>query len=118
MPTLMRSFLLHLSGLGSDSEAVKRCEDKRAQILRFVDDRLSRVPWLAGDEFTAADIMTVVCFTGLRCHFPYSLSGYTSILDYLKRVVGRDGYRRALWKADPGIEIETLIGPTPPPPRN
>ena len=96
---------------------MKRFEGRQALILKFVDDRLSSVPWLAGDEFTAADIMTVASFTGFRHYLPYDLGPYSNILAYLQRIAGREAYRRAKQKADPGHEIETIIGASPPPRR-
>ncbi|EQL36203.1 hypothetical protein BDFG_02176 [Blastomyces dermatitidis ATCC 26199] len=64
--------------------------------------------WLAGDEFTAANIMVVFSLTTFRNWFAYSLRGYDGILGYLAGVGGRDGYKRAMAKADPDMRL--LLG--------
>ncbi|OJD15761.1 hypothetical protein AJ78_04018 [Emergomyces pasteurianus Ep9510] len=64
--------------------------------------------WLAGDEFTAADIMVVFSLTTFRYWFEYSLREYDGILGYLARVGNRDGYKRAMAKAEP--EMRLLLG--------
>ena len=114
MPTLTRNLALNLVGADKDSEAMKRFEGKQVQVLQFVDQRLSSVPWLAGDEFSAADIMAVASFTGFRHYLSYDLRPYPNILAYLQRVTRREAYRRAKQKADPGHDIKSFIGPSPP----
>lgn len=102
-------------GLNEDDERVKRHYVRQREILGLVDQRLSKVPWLAGDQFSAADIMNFCSFTTMRCFMQYDLSPYPNILAYLKRVAARDGYKRAMQKGDPDLEIEKLIGAAPPP---
>lgn len=111
----MCNLSLKLSGLSDNNGVMKSQLQKQKQLLEFMDERLSKVPYLAGSELTAADIMTFVCFTSMRCFFPYDLSGYDNILSYTRRVAQRDGYRRAMQKGDADADIEQLIGPDPPP---
>ncbi|KIW03448.1 uncharacterized protein PV09_05218 [Verruconis gallopava] len=80
--------------------------------LQMLEDRLKNNQWLAGDKFTAADIMNVWCCTTMRLFAPYSLEGYDGILAWLKRVGERPAYRRAMAKGDPGLE--PLLGPEKP----
>lgn len=80
-----------------------------------MDQRLKDNTWLAGDEFTAADIMTVWSLTGMREFFQLDLSKYQNILAYLQRVKGREGYQKAMGKGDPDISIDDLTGGPPPP---
>ena len=117
MPTLTRNLALNFAGVDMGNEAAKRFEGKQAQVLQFVDDRLSNVSWLAGDDFTAADIMIVASLTGFRQYLPYNLGSYPNILAYLQRVAGREAYRRFKHKADPGHDIDSIIGANPPPQR-
>jgi len=114
-PMMGRNMTLMFAGVGGENELVKRYDSKRDQILSFLDKRLSEVTWLAGDEFTAADIMTVFCLTVMRCFYPFPLGEYNSILVYLQRVSQRDGYKRAMQKGDPDLDIQKLIGAAPPP---
>jgi len=74
-------------------------------MLKFMDARLKENMWLAGEEFTAADIMTVFTLTAFRTFYGYELTGYEGILVYLQRVVGREGYKKARAKADPELEL-------------
>jgi hypothetical protein len=47
-----------------------------------VDERLNAVPYLAGDVFTAADIMTAFSLTTMRTFVPVELARYSGILAY------------------------------------
>jgi glutathione S-transferase len=71
--------------------------------------------WLAGDEFTAADVMTVWCFTTMRKFEPMDLSEYEGIVAWLKRVGERKAYRTAMSKADPELDVEAGLSPKGPP---
>jgi glutathione S-transferase len=106
--------MLQISHLDKDMSGAAgvRSKERFAKILEFMDSRLKKNTWLAGEEFTAADIMTVFTFTTMRSFYPYDLSGYGGILGYLERVVKREGYRKARAKADP--ELELMIEGKPP----
>ena len=69
--------------------------------LGTLDARLADASYLAGSEFTAADIMTVFCLTTMRTFVPVDLGPYPNVLAYLRRIGGREGYRRAMQKGDP-----------------
>ncbi|KAI1200890.1 putative glutathione S-transferase [Nemania serpens] len=84
-----------------------------AKFLRFVDDRLAGNEWLAGAQFTAADIMNVFALTTMRAFSGQDLSAYPNILRYLKRVSEREAYQRARARADPGVPL-MIDGPPPP----
>lgn len=101
-------------GTGKSSDISKRFKEKFSIMLSMIDERLSTVPWLAGDQFSAADIMVVCCLTTMRCFRPYDLGEYKSILAYLARVSARDGYRQARQKGDPELDIDILAGAAPP----
>lgn len=82
-------------------------------LLKLVDDRLSKNTWLAGEEFTAADIMSVWAFTTMRVFYQYSLEEYKGILGWLQRCGARPAYQKAMAKGDPGMG-PYLDGPPPP----
>lgn len=88
--------------------------ERFAKLLKLMDTRLLENEWLAGDEFTAADIMTVFTLTTMRVFYPFDLSEYRGILTYLERVSQREGYKKARAKADPGLEL--MIAGKPPQP--
>lgn len=85
-----------------------RYNERFTAILEFMDERLKENTWLAGEEFTAADIMNVFTLTTMRAFSAYELTGYEGILGYLKRLTEREGYKRARAKGDP--ELELMIG--------
>lgn len=89
-----------------------RVKERFNTMLAFVDARLKANKWLAGEEFTAADIMTVFTLTTMRSFISYDLLEYQGILRYLERVVQRDGYKKARARADP--EMELMIEGKPP----
>jgi glutathione S-transferase len=73
----------------------------------MLEDRLGRVEYLAGDSFTAADIMTLFPLTTMRAlsRSPRNLSSYPYIRTYLQRIAARPAFQRAMQKAEPGVEI-------------
>ncbi|MEO6625422.1 MAG: glutathione binding-like protein, partial [Burkholderiaceae bacterium] len=77
-------------------------------IASTVDKRLAEVPFLAGQELTAADIMTVFSLTTMRLFRPYDLSRWPNILAYLQRIGERPAYQRAMQKAEP--DMTPLLG--------
>ncbi len=114
-PAMGRAMYLRWSGVDADNNMLARAENKIDQVLQSVDQRLSKVPYLAGEAFTLADIMCVFSFTGMREFTQQDLSKYENLLGYLERVTKREGYRRAMEKGDPDIDVSTLIKGPPPP---
>lgn len=74
------------------------------QALDVLNERVKTSTWLAGEEFTAADIMNVFVLTTARLFLPYSLEGYDAIIAYLERATTRETYIRAMEKGDPGFK--------------
>ena len=89
---------------GANTEAAQRWGGRLAAGYRLVEARLGKVPYLAGPELTAADIMTVYPLTTLRMNMPRSLSDLPNIRAYLKRIGERPAYQRAMAKGDPGMK--------------
>lgn len=58
---------------------------------------------LAGNEFSAADIMSVFSLSTMRLFLPVDQRPYPNILAYLQRIGARAAYRRAMTKADPDL---------------
>lgn len=80
--------------------------------LSLLDARLSTHPYLAGESFTLADLMALWPIGGARTFLPYSIAPYPNVSAWVKRVTGREAYRRAMDKADHGLEI--VDGAEPP----
>lgn len=93
--------------VGEEDLRYKGLDARVMNILNFMNERLLKTgAWLAGDEFTAADVMTGWCFTTMRKFAPMDLTGYEGILAYLKRIGEREAYKQAMGKADPQLDLE------------
>ncbi len=87
-------------------------ESPRAQFMRarsdrawaLVEARLGEVPYFAGQDFTAADIIMGFALTTMRAFAPHDISACPNILAYLQRIGTRPAYKRAMLKADPQME--------------
>jgi len=67
------------------------------KILDYMDAELSKKQWLAGDTFTAADIVMGYCLEATEARFPDSAS-YRNVKRYIKEFRGRAAYKEALRK--------------------
>lgn len=96
--------------------SVKNATDRLQRVLGLYDAHLKQNEneWLAGSEFTVADVMTVFSFTTMRCFAQVDLSEYEGILGYLKRVAGREAYVRAMEKGDEGMDWRANMEGRPP----
>jgi glutathione S-transferase len=102
MPAFMMELVVKVLG-GGDTAATQALRSRLDHAYDLLEQRLGLVPWLAGAEFTAADIMMVFGLTTGRLFVPRDLSPYSNILAYLQRVGERPAYRRAMSEADPQL---------------
>lgn len=81
----------------SDEMTAKFREARLHAAVRAMESRLAESKWLAGDEFTVADIMPVWTLTTQRHWGPaLDLTGYPNILRWLQDIGARPGYQRAV----------------------
>jgi len=100
-PVMGRNMVVRRLGISpEDHPFAKGTWERLERALRFLDARLEKNQWLAGEEFTAADIMVVFSLTTMRVFMPVELGEYIEILPYLRRVGGRPAYRAAMQKCD------------------
>ncbi|KAG9202492.1 hypothetical protein G6514_004229 [Epicoccum nigrum] len=106
-PALFRRAMLRgaIPNAESDMRYLGAC-DRVNRALAHLNDRLLKNDWLAGEEFTAADVMTGWCVTTMRMFAPIDLSAYEGILGWVKRFNGREAYQRAMAKCDPELDLE------------
>lgn len=104
--------LMQLSGIANAGAYAATLSGRFNKMLELMNARLLENTWLAGDEFTAADIMTVFTLTTMRTFYPYDLTEYPGILAYLERIASREGYKKSRARADPGLEL--MIDGKPP----
>ena len=102
-PNMLRSMSLSRVEAPAEHPASKSAEARRKLVLSLIEERLGLTRYLAGDAFTAADIVTVFTFTTMRIFLPFDLSPHPNILAYLQRIGTREAYRRAMAKGDPGL---------------
>ena len=104
-PNMGRNMILGRLDLPADNAVRVNTRARLDRALALVDARLAEAPFLAGAEFTAADIMTVFSLTTMRYFMPLDLSPYLHIKAYLGRIGGREAYRTAMRKGDPGMAL-------------
>ena len=113
-PAIGRMMMLNaLNGEGTgggEHAIVKVMMGRFTTGLGMLDQRLRANKWLAGDEFTAADIMVVFSLTTMRLFGGFSLAGYDGVLEYLGRVTAREAYRKAMAVCEPQLDVEAMIG--------
>ena len=81
-----------------------RVRDNTRMHLQFIDKTLATTPYLAGQVFTAADVMMVFPFTTLERFLAQKLElgFYPNLQAYLTRIHSRPAYRNAMGLAVTG----------------
>ena len=103
-PAMGRAMVVSRCGLPPEHPVLASVKDRLARVLVLLDERLAHNTWLAGSDFTAADIMSVFSLTTMRLFQPVDLAPYPHILAYLQRVGQRPGYQRAMAASDPDLQ--------------
>ncbi len=103
MPSEMSGLMSTMLGLteGNPLTAILRARSERA--FSLIEGRLGNVPYFAGDELTAADIMMLFPLSTMRAFTRRDLSPLPHIRAYLRRIGERPAYQRAMTKGDPGM---------------
>jgi glutathione S-transferase len=103
MPSEMSGIISTVLKLKADDPLMPMLTERRTRAYGLVESRLGAVPYFAGDEFTAADIMMLFPLTTMRAFAQRDLSPFPHVRAYLKRIGERPAYRRAMAKGDPGM---------------
>jgi len=103
-PVMGRMMMLTRLNLPSDHPMVATIRGRLERALNWLEARLRDADYLAGGEFTAADIMIVFSLTTMRHFYALDLSPYARIRAYLRRMGERPAYQRAREKGDPGVK--------------
>ncbi|KAJ5936746.1 glutathione S-transferase [Penicillium verhagenii] len=103
-PGLITLHFSRVGGKSEDSLESKFAQKRVDRDFKAMDAQLAKFPYLGGDEFTAADCISVFSLTTFRLFSGSSLEGYPNIVGYLQRISEREGYKRAMSKGDPGLE--------------
>jgi glutathione S-transferase len=102
-PVMGRSMIVGRCGVAPDHPVQRSVHGRLDKVFALIEARLGNNEYLAGSEFTAADIMSVFSLTTMRLFQPLDLAPYPGILAYLKRIGARPGYQRAMAKGDPDL---------------
>lgn len=113
MPALMSIMLGRMKGDSDESPTQAIMQQRINANLQAMDRQLEKLPYLAGDDFTAADCMSVWGLTTFRLFHPFDLTEYPNIVSYLQRIGQREAYQRAVQKGDPGMS--PILSAVPPP---
>jgi len=108
-PALSMNMFLDAMKLSSDHPMIAMVNSRVHTAFSTLNDRLSTSTYLAGEELTAADIMTLYSTSTQRYWGPQiNLGEYEHILRWMKDCSERPAYQRAMDKADP--EMKRLLG--------
>ncbi len=102
-PVMGRLMMVRRAKLPADHPVQASVQGRLDRVLALVEARLGEVAYLAGSEFTAADIMSVFSLTTMRLFQPVDLAAYPNIRAYLQRIGERPAYQRAMAKSDPDL---------------
>ncbi|MBI5320809.1 glutathione S-transferase [Bradyrhizobium sp.] len=100
-----RNMILNRLNLAADNPVLQANRARVDRAFDLVNARLGEADYLAGREFTSADIMIGFSLTTMRYFLPYDIGRCPDIVRYLARIGQRPAYRRAMEKGDPGMTL-------------
>ncbi len=105
MPSAMVDLIAQMIDPKGENPLLGLLRDRLNRAYGQIEARLGETPYLAGDAFTAADIMSVFGLTTMRMFAPRDLGPYPNIKAYLQRIGELPAFQRAMAKADPGFQV-------------
>ena len=100
-----RLMILNRLKLADDNQILLSTRARVDRAFDVLDARTGEAQYLAGNQFTSADIMIGFSLTTMRYFQPYDLARCPNIVRYLGRISARPAYRRAMEKGDPGMSL-------------
>jgi glutathione S-transferase len=101
MPSSMVDLAARMLGAGPGGP-LAALRERSDRAFAMIESRLGEVPYFAGAEFTAADIIMLFPLSTMREFAPRDLTPFPHTQAYLARIAARPAYQRAMAKADPG----------------
>ncbi len=95
MPQMMMQMALQRMA-GPAGPASAMMQERFERHLKMIEARLAAAPWLAGETFTAADILLHFPFGTMRSFAPLDISAYPATRAWLARISARPAYRKAM----------------------
>jgi glutathione S-transferase len=106
MPAAMVDMIAQI--IGDRNGLIGALRERLNRAYAHLEARLGVVPYLAGAEFTAADVLSIFPLTTMRVFAPRDITPYPNIRAYLQRIGGRPAFQRAMAKADPGFTVPLI----------
>ena len=100
-----RLMILNRLKLAEDNPILAGSKARVDRAFDLIEARVKDAEYLAGSEFTTADIMNGFSLTTMRYFQPYDLARCPNIIKYLARIAARPAYKRAMEKGDPGMGL-------------
>jgi glutathione S-transferase len=100
-----RLMILNRLKLADDNPILMGTKARVDRAFDLINARTGEADYLAGKEFTAADIMMGFSLTTMRYFQPYDIARCPNVVKYLARIGARPAYRRAMEKGDPGMAL-------------
>lgn len=96
---------LGVAAPGPEADRVRSLVQRREDnYYRYLEQRLGEVPYLAGSEFTCADVMVTFNLTSIPLFGGRSIEGMPNTEAYVKRISSRPAYVKAMSIAGPGAK--------------
>jgi glutathione S-transferase len=90
---------------GPQAERVRGFIERRERgYYGHLEERLGQVPWLAGPDFTCADVMVAFNLTELPLFGGRAIADLPNVRAYVKRIEARPAYARAMEIAGPAAK--------------
>ena len=83
-------------------------ERRQDGYFRYLEQRLGSVPYLAGTEFTCADVMVMFSLTSLPLFGGRKIDHLPNTVAYVDRLSARPAYKKAMAVAGPGAQPPAL----------
>lgn len=93
---LMQQAIYHLLSARSASPMLATLNERMGRHLGMINQRLADNPYLAGEHFTAADILLHFPFGTLSYFSPIDITAYPHIRAWLNRISERPAYQKAM----------------------
>jgi glutathione S-transferase len=96
MPQAMNHLFAIMAGGDDNSFRGKMMRERMGRHLGMINDRLADNDWLAGAQFTAADLLCHFPFGTMSAFAPLDISDYPHIRKWLDRISARPAYQKAM----------------------
>ncbi len=87
-----------------ESSMLKTMDSRLQRSYQYLNERLGECDYLAGSEFSCADIMAMFPLSNLTPMLGIDLSAYPNIQAYIDRVSARPAYQKAMALAGPAAQ--------------